>query len=232
MPSGAKRKRENGSEEGHNGSIPLRVFPNDTDLVGAFYKKQSTMGGSVWHRSGTYVRELRRLGFSLNGDRWGRFMQDAPEGLDYMQPPSGVCGHGERKSSYRPQPDLQDVNSKLKYFLVLDGIDDDSIERGARPMLSKCSALDTKEGYRVVALWVVSRVMLVKANKKSQPPDLRRCPEPGQVLQFKQPRRSACMAATPTSPLHGLNLSHGEVVDICPGAPRAVACVFVRFKVF
>lgn len=154
------------------------------------------------------------------------------------------------KSSGRPHADLEeDSDSKLKYFAVLDGIDDDDIERGARPMLEKCAALnasaaaaaaDTEEHddngkpahhhhHRIVAMWVVSRILWVNASKHDRAPVTQRCPEPGQVLHFKQPRRSACMAAAPGSPLNGLDLSQGEVVDICAAAPRAVACVFLRF---
>ena len=226
------------------------------------------MAGAVWHTTGTYIRELRRLGFSLSEDRRSRLMQRPPKGLTYLQSPSRKAkswgegtnedaenqenqenqesegskskesgiNKGIRQSSYRPQPDLQDIGSKLKYFLVLDGIDDDEIECGARPMLAKCAFLNSNYNQdnaspkcRIVAFWVVSRVMLVTASKRSEPPDLHRCPRPGQTLRFKQPRRSACMAETPTSPLYGLDLSQGEVIDICPGAPGAVACAFVRF---
>lgn len=152
------------------------------------------------------------------------------------------------KTSGRPHADLEeDSDSKLKYFAVLDGIDDDDIERGARPMLEKCAALnasaaDTEEHndngkpahhhHRIVAMWVVSRILWVNASKHDRAPDTQRCPEPGQVLHFKQPRRSACMAAAPGFPLHGLDLSQGEVVDICAAAPRAVACAFLRFSHF
>jgi len=229
-----KRRRRQGEDI----SMPPRVFPRDTDLVGAFYTKQLTIEGPVWHATGTYIRELSRLGYPLEKDRQERAMQRA-DGLQYLQSPRNDGDPKSRKSSCRPQPDLQDADSKLKYFLVLDGIDDDDIERGAMPMLAKCDSLniliseDEEEGavVVVVALWAVSRVMLVAASRKSEPPDLCRCPEPGQVLRFeKQSRRSACMADAPASPLHGLDLSQGEVVDISPGDPRAVACVFVRFR--
>jgi len=229
------------------------MFPAENDLVGAFYKKRMTFDGPEWRHTSTYFRELRRLGFALNEDRQERSLQRAPSTLRYLAPPvtaaSSVENKGKHKdddgakTSGRPHADLEeDSDSKLKYFAVLDGIDDDDIERGARPMLEKCAALNAsviaadtehddngKPAHRIVALWVVSRVLWVNASKHDQAPDTRRCPEPGQVLHFKQPRRSACMAAAPGSPLHGLNLSQGEVVDICAAAPRAVACVFLRF---
>ena len=214
------------------------MFPAENDLVGAFYKRQMTFDGPEWRRTSTYFRELRRLGFVLNEDRQERSLQRAPSTSRYLAAPVVASNDDEgAKTSGRPHADLEEEeDSKLKYFAVLDGIDDDDIERGARPMLEKCAALNAttdtesdKPMYRIVALWAVSRICWVKASKDGRAPDTQRCPEPGKVLHFKQPRRSACMAVAPDSPLHGLDLSQGQVVDICAAAPRAVACAFVRF---
>ena len=214
----------------------VRDYPRDTDLTGAFYKRRSMMtAGGVshnWISKGTFYRELRRLGFAFVRNRAQRERQTAPDGLDYLQPP----GPTSVNTSNRPKPDLCDMDSKHKYFLVLDGMNDDEIERGAQSALGKCAELNARcntAKQRVVAFWVVSRVQRVAALRQGPGvvPDMRRCPEISKVLRFKQPRRSSCMATSPDSPLNNLNVSSGKVVEAYSGNPHAVACAFVRFDI-
>lgn len=160
-------------------------------------------------------------------------------GLDYLQAPNASPqghGGGSKKSSNHPKPDLHDQDSTHKYFLVLDGIRDDEVERGAQMALRRCAELNARcnrATHRVVAFWVVSRVQRVAALRRGPgtAPNLRRCPDVSRMLRFKQPRRSACMASSRHSPLNGLNVSHGKVVEARSGEPHAVACVFVRFDI-
>ena len=187
----------------------------------------------IWNRNRTFYRELVRLGFGFVQDKQARRALTAPHDLDYLQPPrdDGVSVKGSKN---HPKADLHDINSNHKYFIVLNGITDSDIERGAQPVLGECAELDRKcnrDTHRVVAFWVVSRVQRNIPRRRGVIPDLRRCPQMRDTVHFKQPRRSACMAASPESPLHGLDVSSGKVVKARSGAPRAVSCVFVRFSV-
>ena len=202
-----------------------RSCPRDTDLIGVFYKKERTASSlsPVWVRTSTVYRELRRLGFSVKQDVRERQRQLVPSELEYLQPPPR-----SQKSSNQPKPDLCDTGSTHKYFLVLDGIDD--IEHGAQAVLDECRGFNVDEHHRVVAFWVVSRVQRTAPRRLGRDPDLRRCPRLQQVLHFKQPRRSACMASSSRSPLKGLRTSTGQVVGVRSGAPGAVARAFVKFR--
>ena len=236
-------------------------FPVNTDLVGAFFSKHRHLTGvPEWRVTNTYVRELRRLGFDLSrsDDGGGRLPKLPP----YLDPPEGVIGarafvqqcappRTRLKCSRKPEPDLNDVNSDLKYFVVLDGLhgmnvgDRGNLEGGGKAMLDKCRALNAssssslKANSRVVALWVVSRLAPVKARRYGEVPDMQRHPRLRSEITFTQPPISAFMAQDESlnSPLHGLNTDRGTVVDVrTSGGPSgiggdAVCCAFLRFDV-
>ena len=143
--------------------IIMNQFPADHDLVGAFYKSRRTLASSfsssssrVWESTGTLQRELRRWGCSMTA----KATAEAKGMLEYMQSPAATG----RRSSGRPKADLYDVHSRLKFFAVMP---DDS--PGARAMLEYSGG----EGHhhrrrRCVALWVVSRAMVVKRLRRGE----------------------------------------------------------------
>jgi len=148
--------------------------------------------------------------------------------LQYMQSPA-VTG---RRSSGRPKADLYDTHSRLKFFAVMP---DDS--PGARAML-EYSGSGAIGGYqhrrhrRCVALWVVSRAMVVKRLRRGEAPDRQRVPAVGEELIFDVPMHSQLMATAKASPLHGLVLEAGrvEAVRFASNPERAVSCVVVSFE--
>ena len=142
--------------------------------------------------------------------------------LEYMQSPAATG----RRSSGRPKADLYDVHSRLKFFAVMP---DDS--PGARAML-EYSGGSNHRGRRCVALWVVSRAMVVKRLRRGEAPDRQRVPKEGEELTFDVPMHSQLMATAKASPLHGLVLEAGrvEAVRFASNPERAVSCVVISFK--
>ena len=207
--------------------IIMNQFPADHDLVGAFYKSRRTLASSfsssssrVWESTGTLQRELRRWGCSMTA----KATAEAKGMLEYMQSPAATG----RRSSGRPKADLYDVHSRLKFFAVMP---DDS--PGARAMLEYSGG----EGHhhrrrRCVALWVVSRAMVVKRLRRGEAPDRQRVPKAGEELTFDVPMHSQLMATAKASPLHGLVLEAGrvEAVRFASNPERAVSCVVVSFE--
>tara|TARA_B100001094_G_scaffold267117_1_gene270270 strand:+ start:1296 stop:1952 length:657 start_codon:yes stop_codon:yes gene_type:complete len=203
----------------------MNQFPADHDLVGAFYKSRRTLASfpssssRVWEANGTLQRELLRWGCSMTT----KATAEAKGMLEYMQSPAATG----RRSSGRPKADLYDVHSRLKFFAVMP---DDS--PGARAMLEYSGG----EGHhhrhrRCVALWVVSRAMVVKRLRRGEAPDRQRVPTAGEELTFDVPMHSQLMATAKASPLHGLVLEAGrvEAVRFASNPERAVSCVVVSF---
>ena len=206
----------------------MNQFPADHDLVGAFYKSRRTLApfsssssssSRVWEANGTLQRELLRWGCSMTT----KATAEAKGMLEYMQSPAATG----RRSSGRPKADLYDVHSRLKFFAVMP---DDS--PGARAMLEYSGGGHHHRRRRCVALWVVSRAMVVKCLRRGEAPDRQRVPTAGEELTFDVPMHSQLMATAKASPLHGLVLEAGrvEAVRFASNPERAVSCVVVSFE--
>lgn len=195
-----------------------QVFPPDSNLVGALFKSRKSMLPPLitWLKTPSFHRELKRLG--------GIAESQIPSALTYMQPPDKVG----KRSSDRPCADLVDADSKLKYFVLMKG------DPGYHSKVRMCESQEVESGYANVALWVVSRAVVVKRIRQGLEPlqiNESRVPEKGKTLRFKQSRRSAIMSESKHHSLHGLNLNQAEVKEvICSGRDKAVSFVILKFK--